>query len=134
MLKIYLTSYIAILLAYLILDGIWLGLVAKESYVTAMKGLLRESYPVAPWVLFYLFYAFAIMYLVVRPNLEAQLLSVVIAGAVLGAAAYGAYNLTNYAILKGWPLSITIKDLVWGIFITTVTSVAGWYAARAVMP
>ena len=128
--KSYLLAYAAVLITYLILDGIWLGLIAKNSYTEAMSGLMRQEYPIWPWVAFYTLYSAAIVYLVIKPNLSANALSVAIAGAVLGMAAYGAYNLTNYALINDWPLSITFKDWAWGIFVTTATSLSGYYAAK----
>jgi uncharacterized membrane protein len=53
-------------------------------------------------------------------------------GGVLGLAAYGTYDLTNYATLKSWPLSITLIDLAWGTLVSAVTAgaaaaiVAAW--------
>ena len=124
--KTWLFTYLAVVVTYLVMDGIWLGIVAKDTYATAMQGMMRESYPVWPWVTFYLVYCVAIVVLVIEPNKAASLAKVLVSGALLGAAAYGAYNLTNYAILEGWPLSISLKDWAWGTFVTTCTSLAGW--------
>lgn len=130
MIKTYLSAFIAILVTYLIMDGIWLGLIAKDSYTQAMSGLLRESPPVWPWVAFYTLYTAAILYLVVVPNISSGWKTTLIAGAVLGMASYGAYNLTNYALINGWPLSITFKDWMWGIVVTSVASLAGFYTVK----
>jgi len=42
--------------------------------------------------------------------------------AVLGLAAYGAYDLTNLAIVRDWPLRISMIDWAWG----AVICAAGW--------
>lgn len=128
--KSYLLAYVAVLVTYLILDGIWLGLIAKASYVDAMAGLMRNDYPVWPWIAFYTLYSAAIIYLVIHPNQSSGWKAIVIAAAILGMASYGAYNLTNYALIKDWPLSITFKDWAWGIFVTTASSLSGYYAIR----
>jgi uncharacterized membrane protein len=47
-------------------------------------------------------------------------------GALFGLAAYGTYNLTNYAVLASWPLDITLKDWAWGTFITGLISSLGF--------
>lgn len=133
MIKTYAFAYGAVLLTYLVMDGIWLGLVAKDSYTQAMAGLMREHYPIWPWVVFYTLYSAAIVYLVIKPNLSSGWLAVLCAGAVLGLAAYGAYNLTNYALINHWPLSITFKDWLWGMFVTSVSSLAGYHAAKWVL-
>lgn len=131
MLQHYIISTLTVLVIYLILDGVWLGVIAKESYQSALQGMLREHYPITPWVAFYVIYAFAIAHLVIIPNLNAaSVLPVLFSGFILGLAAYGAYNLTNYAILKGWPLSISVKDLMWGSIAGSSGSALAWYATR----
>ncbi|MCI5048794.1 MAG: DUF2177 family protein [Rickettsiales bacterium] len=125
--KLYIAAYFGALITYLIMDGVWLGLVARESYVQSMGDLLRDKpYPIAPWVIFYLSYCVAIVHLVISPNIDGSWKAVACSGALLGFVAYGAYNFTNYAVIAGWPLGITIKDLVWGTFVTTASSLVGW--------
>lgn len=125
-------AYLIILLTCIAFDAVWLGIVAKESYVTSMKGLMRESFPVWPWITFYPMYTLAISYLVITPAIEdgKNWSSVLIGGAILGMASYGAYNLTNYAIIKNWPLAITFKDWAWGIFMTGSSSLISWYLIK----
>lgn len=124
-------AYIGSLLGFLLLDAIWLGLVAKNSYIQAMQGLMREEVHVWPWVVFYSLYCMAIVYLVVLPRKDSDSGGPVLAaGAVLGAAAYGAYNMTNYALLAGWPLGISLQDWAWGTVVTSLSSYCGWRLAR----
>ncbi len=124
-------AYIGSLLGFLLLDAIWLGLVAKNSYIQAMQGLMREDVHVWPWVVFYSLYCMAIVYLVVLPSQDSgSARPVLAAGAVLGAAAYGAYNMTNYALLAGWPLGISLQDWAWGTVVTSLSSYCGWRLAR----
>lgn len=124
-------AYIGSLLGFLLLDAIWLGLVAKNSYIQAMQGLMREDVHVWPWVVFYSLYCMAIVYLVVLPRKDSDGGRFVLAaGAVLGAAAYGAYNMTNYALLAGWPLGISLQDWAWGTVVTSLSSYCGWRLAR----
>lgn len=120
-------AYGASLLAFLLLDGIWLGVIARETYTTALQGWLRQDFAVWPWIMFYLVYGVAIVHLVVAPHYAKHSgLPVVISGAVLGMAAYGAYNMTNYAILADWPLAISMKDWVWGTVVTVLSSWFSW--------
>ena len=53
-------------------------------------------------------------------------------GVALGLAAYGTNDMTNLSILKGWPVLLTIVDLVWGTVLTTAASECGYVAARHV--
>jgi uncharacterized membrane protein len=118
--------YFTLLLSLIILDGIWLGLVAKDSYQQAMGHIIREQVIIWPWIVFYLFYPLAILILVINVQLANQSTYFFLwRGFVLGAAAYGTYNLTNYALVVDWPFFITIKDWLWGAILTSSCSWIG---------
>jgi len=111
--------YVTTLFSLLILDAIWLGLIAKDGYQIAMSHIMREQVIIWPWIVFYLLYPFAILTLAIKVQLSTQnRMHFLWRGVVLGAAAYGTYNLTNYALVVNWPLSITIKDWIWGVCLT----------------
>jgi uncharacterized membrane protein len=118
--KSHLMTYLTVLLSLLIIDSIWLGLIAKDSYQQAMGHIMREQVIIWPWFAFYLLYPMAILILVVKVQLPTESRVLFLwRGFVLGACAYGTYNLTNYALVVDWPLSITIKDWLWGAFLTS---------------
>jgi uncharacterized membrane protein len=118
--------YFTLLLSLIILDGIWLGLVAKDSYQQAMGHIIRDQVIIWPWIVFYLFYPLAILILVINVQLANQSAYFFLwRGFVLGAASYGTYNLTNYALVVDWPFFITIKDWLWGAILTSSCSWIG---------
>jgi uncharacterized membrane protein len=121
--KRYLGTYISILFTFLCVDGIWLGFVAGDSYREAVGHVMRNDFPIWPWVVFYLVYVGAILYLAVSVSSTKK--HSAIRGAILGMAAYGAYNLTNYSIIIDWPLAITLQDWLWGTALTAVSAFAG---------
>jgi uncharacterized membrane protein len=124
----YFILYGLILFTFLILDALWLGLIAKNSYVESMGSIMREKFIIWPWLVFYFFYSFAILYLAILPNINsASVIPVTISALILGAAAYGAYNLTGYAIIKNWPLNITIMDWIWGSFVTAASASSAFW-------
>tara|TARA_R110002124_G_scaffold211527_1_gene377798 strand:- start:83 stop:532 length:450 start_codon:yes stop_codon:yes gene_type:complete len=141
MFRAVLISFFAIIICFGIMDAIWLGIVADGVYQQEMQGLLRTQYPVWPWVSFYLIYSFSIVILAVQPSfalllqqtslVSKELVIVAFRGAVLGLAAYGAYNLTNYAILANWSLKISLIDWMWGCFITTCSAASAGLAVSA---
>ncbi len=45
-------------------------------------------------------------------------------GAAFGFVLYGVYDLTNYALLKGWPLPVVIVDIAWGAFLCAAAAMA----------
>ena len=70
--------------------------------------------------------------LVVRPALDAtSIFASLWMGALFGLVAYGTYDLTNAATLKGWSLTVTVVDMLWGSLLTGLSSAVGvWLALR----
>jgi uncharacterized membrane protein len=94
--------------------------------------MLLADIRVVPAVLFYLAYAAGLVWLVSLPALRADdPLQAAIAGAVVGAMAYGTYEFTSYAILKGWHPSMVAVDFIWGTVLTAVAAWGGVMIARA---
>lgn len=119
-------SLFCIFITFAILEVFWLGWFAQSLYQTEMQGLLRSEFITWPWVVFYLVYGGVIFVLAVVANRDQRLLYAGIDGALLGLAAYGAYNLTNYSILEGYTLKIMLIDWCWGVFLTSTSATAGW--------
>ncbi|WP_395339172.1 DUF2177 family protein [Ningiella sp. W23] len=127
--KRYLIPYLAILITYLIADFIWLGIVAKSDYTSSIGDMMRNIYPIWPWAAFYLIYSACILRLTIFNGAKPNIISVGLNAFVLGVASYGAYNLTNYAIIADWPLGITFKDWAWGTCVTTMSAIIGYLAS-----
>ena len=126
----YLAAYVAACLVFFALDMIWLAGVAKNFYFTALAGLVRERADIAVAGVFYLGYVAGVVFFAVAPALNGGGLSrAILNGALLGLLAYGTYDLTNLATLKGFPVKVAIVDMTWGVFLTTTTAVAGYLAA-----
>ncbi|WP_100656976.1 DUF2177 family protein [Alteromonas flava] len=117
----------AILLSFAVLDVFWLGWYAQEWYQIEMAGLMRAEVITWPWGVFYTLYGVAVFILAVLPNRSKSISYAALNGAVLGAASYGAYNLTNYSILANFSLFIALLDWGWGIFLTMSSAIAGWW-------
>jgi uncharacterized membrane protein len=109
-----------------VLDGFWLGVVARKFYRRHLGGVMAESPRWLPAVLFYLLYAVGVWYFVVDPAVQvADPEQAAVRGAFFGLLAYGTYDLTNMATLKNWPLIVTVVDMAWG---AVMTAVVGWAA------
>ena len=114
-----------------LLDAVWLGLVASGFYADQMGALMTDSIRVVPALLFYLLYPLAIVALALTP-VPATRQVAVLRSAALGLTAYGVYDLTNLATLRGWSVPLTLVDLASG---TVASAVAGgvahaWVLAR----
>lgn len=128
--KAFLIAYAATVVAFLVIDGIWLGVVAKSFYADQLGGLMRSDILVAPAALFYLFYAGGLVFLAVRPGTDASLWSVAGYGALVGLLAYGTYDMTNWSTLKGWPAAMSLVDMIWGTVLSGCCAVIGALALR----
>jgi uncharacterized membrane protein len=113
------------------LDGLWLGMVAKSFYQTRLDGLLAQNVNLVAAVVFYLVYTVGIVFFCVRPAMEEESArTALVYGAMLGLLAYGAYDLTNLATLRDWPLDVTLVDIGWGVALTAISAYAGFLAGR----
>ncbi len=131
--KSFFIAYVASLLTFLLVDAIWLGLIAKRFYAEQLGGLMRTDVFWPPAALFYLFYALAIVILAIRPSDTSQTVgSVFVLGMVVGLVAYGTYNATNLATLKDWPAMMSVVDLVWGTLLSGTVAVSGFLALSIV--
>jgi len=105
-------AYAGTLFSFLLIDAVWLGLIAKSFYRDQLGDLMLPSPNLAVAAMFYLFFAAAIVILAVRPGLDVgSLWTAVGYGALLGLAAYGTYDMTNLSTLKGWP--VTLSSSTW---------------------
>lgn len=122
----FLFAYGVVLVVMGALDGAWLGWVAKDFYKRELGDLMTDSVRVVPAALYYLLYPLAIVYLALMP--ADSLGEALLRSAVLGATAFGVYDLTNLAILKGYTLKMTVADMAWGTFASAVGGGAGYLA------
>lgn len=126
-----LVSFVAALLAFVVLDGLWLGVVMSAFYRDQLGPLARMSAgSLAPiwWAagLVYVLLAGGTAGLVVSRSATPELAAVW--GAFFGLIVYGVYDLTNLATLRNWPPLMTIVDMFWG---TAACAGAGWFASVA---
>jgi uncharacterized membrane protein len=128
-------GYLAALATLAVLDALWLGVLSRDFYKARLGQLLLDQpkWPVA--VLFYLVHAVGVV--VFPVPLAASWLSAVLYGALFGVVVYAAYDLTNLATLRGWPMAVSLVDLAWGATVlawgATVSAaacVAAFFALR----
>ncbi len=123
----YLQLYAVVFAVFLVVDMIWLGLVAKKFYREQLGFIMapRVNWPAA--ALFYLLFIAGLIYFVVEPAIARQsAIYALFSGAFFGFICYGTYDLTNLATLKGWPLKVTLVDLAWGSFLCSLLGLVGF--------
>ncbi len=128
-----LVAYVGALLALLVIDGVWLGLLMADTYRAWLGGMMLATPRWTPAVLFYLLYAGGLLVFAVLPALRAQRWRMAMGlGGLLGLVAYGTYDLTNLATLKQWPWVLTVVDLAWGTLLSALAAGAAYAAGRRV--
>jgi uncharacterized membrane protein len=129
----YLIAYVGTLFAFLAIDMVWLGFIAKDYYREGIGHLMLETPNLGAAAVFYLLYVVGIVIFAVTPAMTAGTWTkAALYGALFGFFAYATYDMTNLATLKGWPLSITLVDIAWGTCLTAVSATAGYLATTAV--
>ncbi len=127
----YIKLYATCLVAFLIIDGAWLGLMWPTFYRSRIGSVMAAD-PV--WVaaaVFYLLFVAGLLVFVVVPSLPAGPLRPALARAALfGLVAYGTYDLTNLATVEDWPLSVTAVDMVWGATLSVLVASVGVMVGR----
>jgi uncharacterized membrane protein len=126
----YFTDTFFRLLLGFVLDGLWIGVVASGFYKKQLAYIFTDQVNFTAAALFYLIYAAGLVYLVIEPGLGASVPKVFLTGALVGLMAYGAYDFTNQATIRNWPVVVTIVDLAWGTFATAMVSVVTTVVAR----
>lgn len=105
---------------FIVLDGIWLTVVARNFYAEQLGYLMAATPNLAAAGIFYLIYIFSLIILVLQPALKARSVrQAVLQGALFGLCAYATYDLTNLATIRDWPLLVTVIDLIWGTVLTS---------------
>ncbi len=108
---------------FVAIDAVWLSTMTKLFYNKHMSGMLAAKPNFVAAAVFYAIYILGIVVFVLNPALEKDSLSFAIgAGALLGLTMYATYDLTNQATLKKWPTILTVVDLAWGTFVTSLVS------------
>jgi uncharacterized membrane protein len=114
-----------------VLDGLWLGLIAKDFYRAQIGHLMAGEVNIGAAAAFYLLYPAGVVLFAVLPALEAGSLARAVAlGAALGFLVYMTYDLSNLATLRGWPWQAAAVDIAWGTFLTAAMAVGGFFIAR----
>jgi len=127
----YLKLYGVTLVSFLVIDLLWLGIVARSFYRSHLGFLMAPSTNWWAASVFYLLFVLGILFFVLVPSLEADSLgSVIMRGALYGLITYATYDLTNLATLQDWPLVLSIVDIAWGTVLAVATSSVGFMVGK----
>ncbi len=108
---------------FLIIDLVWLGVIAKNLYKKHLGHLMKENVNWIAAVIFYSIFIAGLIFFVIEPALENDSVRyALLTGGAFGLITYATYDLTNLSTLKNWPVFVTVIDLIWGTVLSGATA------------
>ncbi len=127
----YIFIYLAAVAIFLAIDAVWLTTMKGAFYEKRIGHLLADEPNMVAAGVFYMFYILVLCLLILYPQIKAgsSVGTIFLLGGLIGLMAYGTYDFTNLALLKGYPLDAAVVDFIWGGFLTaSVSAAVAWLA------
>ena len=127
----YLKLYLVTFSAFIVIDMVWLGLVARTFYQKHLGFIMAPSPNWIAAIIFYLLFIAGLLFFVVLPGLKDDSLKTsLLRAAMFGLITYGTYDLTNLATVKDWPVLVTVVDMIWGMVLSVAVGLVGLKAGK----
>jgi uncharacterized membrane protein len=126
----FLKNYFLTLVPFVVIDALWLGIVAPKFYKSQIGFIMAERPNWFAAALFYLLFIGGMVFFVT--GRDGSISQAVLRGAVFGLICYATYDLTNLATLKGWPILVTVVDMCWGTILGALTALAAVWLKNVV--
>ncbi len=124
----FLKLFVVSLISFLLLDIILIRFVARGIYKEYLGFLTQEHPNLFVGALIYPLIVAGLVYFVIHPMFEAhEPFKAALTGAFFGLIVYGAYDLTNQATIRKWPLEITVVDMIWGMTLCASVTAITFY-------
>jgi len=106
---------IKIFILFIIIDMIWIKLLAENKYKKMIKDIQNEELKIKilPTIFVYIFMALLLILFRNTSNINIFL---------LGFLTYGIYDMTNYALFNKFNLNFAILDMIWGGFLFSIVN------------
>jgi uncharacterized membrane protein len=118
--------FIESLVVFLALDVVWISQIATPWMKKVVPHLMAPSPNLLAAIAFYLLYLSVLLILFIIPGLAHKIgyQTLAFQTFLFGFTAYATYDLTNLAVMRGYPASMALADMVWGGILTMITSLA----------
>jgi uncharacterized membrane protein len=125
-------TFLVAFAVFMVIDLIWLGVIAAPFYRNQIGFLMAKNVNWVAAILFYIIFIAAMVIFVIQPAIVNQsLMSAVLMGALFGLVTYATYDLTNLATLEGWPITLVIVDIIWGMSLSVLVSAITYLLVNA---
>ncbi len=111
-------------ITFLALDAAWITQIASPWMKKAVPHLMSANPNMLAALAFYVLYLSILLILFIIPGLAQKVgyQTIAFQTFLFGFACYATYDLTNLAVMKGYPLSMALADMFWGGLLTMATS------------
>lgn len=118
------------------LDYVWLGIFASKLYKRELGPLLRmsgtEMQPIV-WAAVVVYLAIPlgiVLFVLPRVAGDSPAGSALLWGALYGIVVYTVYDMTNYSLVRDWPLRVAGIDICWGGVLNAIGALAAAWLDR----
>jgi uncharacterized membrane protein len=111
-----------ILILFLLLDGIWLGIIRKNFYLDQFDKINNSPMNIKIFGALIAYLLMGISLLIFVVNSSDSPTSAFLYGALLGLCIYGIYNGTNYATINNYTFETGLYDTMWGTFLFAIVA------------
>jgi uncharacterized membrane protein len=128
--------YVLLLPVLFALDFLWLGVLASGLYKRELGSFLRltgDALTPITWAALLVYLAIPLgVVLFALPRVSSGNLvgSALLWGALYGFVLYTVYDMTNYSLVKDWPLKLSVIDICWGMVLNASATLAAAYLDR----
>lgn len=113
--------FVSILIIGLVIDYLWVGLIANNFYLVQFGDLARlkanGKFDIVLWaaVVVYILISAGIVFFALPKLLPSDTFWMAAGwGFLFGVIIYGVYDFTNYTTLAKWPVILCVVDVLWG--------------------
>ncbi|MGE0499755.1 MAG: DUF2177 family protein [Rhizobiaceae bacterium] len=112
----YAQAYAIAIVIFLVLDGLWLGIVARSLYASRLGPIMLDQPRWGVAAIFYALFVVGLIYFAVKAGLETgSATTAALNGALFGFFTYLTYGATTLAVFKGFDGPLTVIDTAWGV-------------------
>ena len=112
----------------MLLDALWLGLIARSFYAKHLSLYLTDNVLWSSALIFYVIFNVGLLVFVILPSIEKNSYqSLVLYSLLYGLVTFATYDLTNLATIKDWPIIVSLIDIMYGMFVALVSASAAFY-------
>ncbi|MDB5847569.1 MAG: hypothetical protein JWP29_1321 [Rhodoferax sp.] len=127
----YAIPYLTALIVLVVLDMLWLRVIAYDWYRQGMGEHMAEQPNLVAAALFYVLFPVGLVIFGAQLGQpDSGVLHAALMGALFGFFAYATYDLTNLAVMKNWPLGLSLLDMGWGTLVSAVAAAGAKFVSR----